>query len=479
MASRTITANGSKGHHKFTLTVTESGTSIANNTSTVSFSFTMSAITNSYDWNYTSKCVTAKCTINGSTYTKQIYKYGGSGSLALASGSLTVPHNPDGSKTISMSISVSDGIGASYTTGNASGSSTLTLTTLPRVSDLSLNKTTVPADGVTTVIATATKKSSAFTDTLAVKLGSYSKDITSGTAFTIPKDWINAITETSAVATVTVTTKTGTTVIGSKSAELTVTVPDDVKPTINSITASEAVSSVTSAFGNRFVKTLSQLNVSINASGIYGSTIKSYATSLDGVNYVGQAFNSNALNKAGSLEIKTTVTDSRGRKATLSKTINVVDYASPTITSMTYYPCDSAGKENSGGTYTKVLISGKVASVDSQNIKTLLLKYKATSGESYTVRSLTVPDWTFNVETIIANTDPSVTYEYIADLTDKIGTTSYAISTGVPVISRLAGGKGIRFFGECFQEGFMVGNIDYTITDEEYAELLKLLGVGS
>lgn len=46
------------------------------------------------------------------------------------------------------------------------------------------------------------------------------------------------------------------------------------------------------------------------------------------------------------------------------------------------------------------------------------------------------------------------------------------------MISRLAGGKGVRLFGEAQNEGFWVGNIDYTITDAEYQELMNLLGGG-
>lgn len=392
----------------------------------------------------------------------------------IASGSITISHDSAGNASFSATI-----YGAIYTSSqNVSGSNSWSLPTIPRVSDLSLNKSSVPVDGSTTVTATATKKSSSFTDTITVTLGSYSQTVVSGTAFTIPKTWINAISGTSATAVVKVTTKSGSTVVGSKQVNLTITVPEDIKPSVSSITVAEAVSTVTAAFGNRFVRTLSQLNVSIDASGVYGSTIKSYATTIESVNYVGQAFNSNALNTSGTVDIKTTVTDSRGRTATLTKNITVVDYFSPTITDMTYYPCDSAGNQNSSGTYTKVLISGKIASVASQNTRSLVLKYKAATAETYTARTLTISDYTFSVETIIANTDPTVTYEYIAELTDKIGSTTFKISTGVPVISRHVGGDGITLFEDATDAGFKVGGKksatftgDILIDDLELEEL--------
>ena len=259
---------------------------------------------------------------------------------------------------------------------------------------------------------------------------------------------------------------------------LTVTVPDSVIPTVSSISASEAITAVTTAFGNRFVRSLSQLNVKVNAAGVYGSTIKSYAVTLDGVKYQSKEFQSNALNTAGSVDIVATVTDSRGRTRTLTKTITVVDYSAPAITNMTYYPCDANGNRNPNGTNTKVIINGLVASVAGQNSRSLILKYKAIDAATYTALTLTTSGWSFEASTIVSGTDPTSTWEFIATLTDKISSIENRIVTGVPVISRLAGGKGVRLFGEAQNEGFWVGNIDYTITDAEYQELMNLLGGG-
>lgn len=381
-------------------------------------------------------------------------------------------HNSAGAKTVTASASFITGVSS----GTITASAYRALSTIPRVSDLSVNKSSVPADGQTTVTATATKKSSSFTDTIMVKLGAYSKPVASGTAFTIPEEWINAIPGTSATATVTVTTKSGSTTIGSRSVNFTVTVPADVAPAISSISVSEAITSVTSAFGNRFVKTLSQLNVKVSAVGAYGSAIKSCSVTLDGVVYQQAEFQSNALNTAGDVEVKAVVTDSRGRTVALIKTITVVDYAPPAITSMTQYPCNADGSRNANGTNTKVIIKGKVSSVAGQNSKALVLKYKAMDASGYTVRTLSVSGWDFEAQTIISGTDPTSTWEYIAELTDKVSDISYRIVSGVPVISRLAGGKGVRLFGEAENEGFWVGNVDYTITDAEFDELLGLLG---
>ena len=139
MANKTasITANGSKGHHKFTLTVTETATSKANNTSTVTYNFQISPITipssidNAWKWyNYTNpqRTVSYTFTINGTTFSGTIPNYDAMNAVTLKSGTQTVTHNTDGTKTLSFSFVVTDTTTADYTSGNASKSGTLALT---------------------------------------------------------------------------------------------------------------------------------------------------------------------------------------------------------------------------------------------------------------------------------------------------------------------------------------------------------------
>ena len=375
-----------------------------------------------------------------------------SGSSALATKTKTVAHNPDGKKTVSISASYVTGV-----VGTVSASTSKTLTTIPRVSDIEIDLDTIPADGTSLVIATATKKATSFTDVLTVTLGDYSQEVESGVAFSIPETWNNAISGTSAKATVEVETFSGDDSIGTKTVELTITVPDSVVPIITGIDVSEAVAKVTEAFGNIYVQNLSQLNISINASGVYGSTIRSYSTSFNGVSYIAQAFTSNVILGFGDLVIKTTVVDSRGRTATYEKTVTIAEYSVPVITAMRYINCDAEGTENANGEYTKVIISYKVSSVNGLNTKSMKLKYKATSEATFIERALTLNDWEGTVETIVSGTSPSTTYEYIAEISDKISTPNGTrITTGVTVLSRLAGGKGITLFGEAEEEGFVI-----------------------
>lgn len=136
LQTKTISANGSKGHHKFTLTVTENSTSTANNTSSVSWSFVLSPIVKGYDWNYSGTVpVSYKVTINGTDYTGNIMSYNGSSTVTVKSGSNTITHNADGNKSISYSFSVSS-ISASYLPGSASASGSMALTYIPRAATI-------------------------------------------------------------------------------------------------------------------------------------------------------------------------------------------------------------------------------------------------------------------------------------------------------------------------------------------------------
>ena len=138
----TITAYGSKHSHEFKLTVNETSTSTANNTSEISFSFTIYKA--SYSWSNW-KSITYSISINGTSYSGTIPSYSAGSTLTIRTGSQTVSHNSDGTKSINYSFSVNDGSGQSYTCGNASASGSMNLSTIPRYAkaSISLNSKTV------------------------------------------------------------------------------------------------------------------------------------------------------------------------------------------------------------------------------------------------------------------------------------------------------------------------------------------------
>lgn len=134
MASKFITSNGSKGHHKFTLIVDSVHPTgyLTSNSSSVSFKFILSSLGGGYNWEQWGLYISYTVSINGTSYTGTIDNYDGNSDVTLKSGTLTVTHNDDGTKTIPISFSVKDTSSANYTCGNASASGTLALEDIPR-----------------------------------------------------------------------------------------------------------------------------------------------------------------------------------------------------------------------------------------------------------------------------------------------------------------------------------------------------------
>lgn len=130
-----ISANGSKGHHKFTLTVEEVSYDIASNTSYVHYTFVLSAIQSGWNWSSISN-IKYTGNIGGNAFSGSISSYGGSGSKTLKDGYFTIPHETDGSKNLGFSFSVTDTSGKNYTPGNASSSGSTWLTQIPRYANI-------------------------------------------------------------------------------------------------------------------------------------------------------------------------------------------------------------------------------------------------------------------------------------------------------------------------------------------------------
>ena len=140
--NKTITANGSRNHHRFTLSVNEDSTQ--GNSSLISFTFILSPIIQGYDWYGWGGSISYSITIGDNTYSGTIPSYDGRSTIVLNSASnIEIPHNADGTKTIAVAFSVSDGAGQSYTCGNASASDTFTLSVLhkaPLITNVALQE---------------------------------------------------------------------------------------------------------------------------------------------------------------------------------------------------------------------------------------------------------------------------------------------------------------------------------------------------
>jgi hypothetical protein len=132
--TKTLTIGSTTNQRPYgVLTVTETATSTANNTSTLSIKLVLkrpSSISST-------ATKSASCTINGTKYTFS-GSIGGSGDKTLISKTQTVTHNSDGSKTINISAEIALNITWSgVSLGTISNSGTMTLTKIPRYATVS------------------------------------------------------------------------------------------------------------------------------------------------------------------------------------------------------------------------------------------------------------------------------------------------------------------------------------------------------
>ena len=172
--------------------------------------------------------------------------------------------------------------------------------------------------------------------------------------------------------------------VSTKSCTFTLRVPASVAPTISGVSIAEATAGIAAQFG-AYVRTRSTLAVSIAASGAQGSTVSSCRTTLDGAAYTGASFTSNTLNTAGSLTLTVTVTDSRGRTASTTRTIAVLDYSPPSLTKFTAERCNSSGTApQMDGTRVRVSVGGSVSPVGTKNAISCTVYYKTSSASAWT-----------------------------------------------------------------------------------------------
>ena len=463
---------------KLSIEIIQNSQSVANNTSNVTVNV-------NYSWtggSYSHVSRTRYVTIDGTKYSFNDAKINPNktttGSGTLFSKTLNIAHKTDGSKTLNCYASVETG-GES---GTVTASASKVLTTIPRATVPTVSASSI--DMGQSITINMPRASSAFDHKLKYKFGdatgTIGTDLGTSKAWTVPLELASQIpSSTSGTCTITCETYNGTTLIGTKTVAFKAKVPTDIKPVISGIDIAEAVQAVTDKFGSRYVKTLSQLAVQIvvNTDNAYGATVKNYTTKIDGINYLGQQFTSNALMTSGTLTIAAAITDSRGRTSSFSLNITVFDYATPAV--------DIALAVS--GTTVTVTITGKVYDVDSANTKALVLKYKKITDETFTERAITLNEWEFTKTETVENIDPEITYEFVAVLTDKVATTEKTATTGIITISRMAGGKGVTFGGEAEQDGFvckwpaqfdsgLTAGAELDMTADEIAEINTSIG---
>lgn len=260
---------------------------------------------------------------------------------------------------------------------------------------------------------------SAYRHTLRYAFGGASGTIATGIAssvsWTPPVSLANQIpSATAGSGTIYCDTYFGSTLLGTKSVSITLTVPGSVVPSAGTLSA--ALAEDTSGTG-LYVKGMGKAKLTLSgASGVYGSSITSYTITGGGWTATNGALTTGTLASAGNITFTATVTDSRGRKASTTRAINVIDYTKPGVAVCDVYRCDADGNRKKAGTYFAVEINASYSAITG-NTLSITARYKKQSESSYG----TAANVTNNGKTVIGggNIGASTTYDVLVTVADK------------------------------------------------------------
>lgn len=368
----------------------------------------------------------------------------GSGYCSVAiptSSSVAVAHNDAGGGTFSMSVTgglAVEGMnifGAEYSGkgfGVKSQSANVDLTAHPRASTISSCPSTIATNSA--LALGVTRNSSAFYHKATFKVGGTTL-YTSGafaTAlnYTIPRTWFNAYpSSTSLSVTVSVQTYTDstcTTTVGSPAtATMTVTADADMMPSVTSGWVAAAAYNTGAVSGmTGYIKGYSRATVTFNAAKIThanGATLDSYSIVCQGVTSSSTSTtHTSPVLASTSVEIVCTVTDSRGRSASTTLTLSVMDYAAPSLSGISVFRCGSLGIADDDGTYYSVKATVAYSSLGGQNSCALTCAIKASGGSYGAEQSLTS-----GTARVLGTISADTSYTVRIRATDTVGNTAY------------------------------------------------------
>lgn len=371
---------------------------------------------------------TSACTVSGTAWT-QVNKY-----------TKRVYHNDDGTKTIS--ISAGGGIiDTTFQMGNKTYSFAL-----DNISVKSSMTVIGSMLGVTMRI-NIDRKNDDYTDTITYKCGSLTGTICEKTSEDAV-EWIPPVelaSQNTQGGTVDVVleleTFSGSTSIGKSQNTISCSIPPSASPT-TSISFSDFME-LYDRYG-AYVQGKSVLAVEIESEPSYGASIVSYNTMVGDQNYSGSSFLVNPITISGEFNLKTTVTDSRGKKDTaVSNTVKVLPYEPPILKNV------SIKRSGENDNYLYVSFDGCISPLNNKNSAVYKVWYKMAGESAYTEKILNDYDGWYDIEngnyTIEAN--KSTTYDVVVIASDDFGTFKKHLvgKSGKKTFSLFTNGEGLAF----------------------------------
>lgn len=389
------TYTSSSGRYTTTLTITQGTQDIATNSSVVNWSLTLVSDGGTL-WHYDDTCPW-NVKINGTTVNSGTFSYdlrsGGTQTVLSRSGTTTITHDSDGTKTISVSGYTNMDNPSYVSPMTASGN--FTLTTIPRASDVSVTSSYTIANTTGSLSATISPKAS-FYHRWKWTVGSYTSGWTnltqSSSSQTISVTNTNLLGKlpTSASGTITFTVEThngsaysSSTLVGSSTATSALAITlTAIKPTLSYSTiavdntpisgyairgySTLKVTSVSSTGGSG----TNALTVTATISGISGATMATKTlSSASGSNTISNGtMTSNTLPagtsnvSSGTVKFSLTATDSRGASTTVEKTYSATVYGyTPPVVTLNAYRVNSSSSTTPDGAGAWVYVASCTA----------------------------------------------------------------------------------------------------------------------
>ena len=365
-----------------------------------------------------------------------------SSDITYTSGWYTVAGKTSG--TVPISFNVYSGLGSTRT-----GTYSYDMAVDPAASVISAPGGTLGSP----LTLTLARYNTSFTDTITYECGTARGTVKAGsTAASVVWDTSNGNTVALAAqntsgpsveVTFTVTTYSGSTVVGTTSTRVSLAIPASVKPSV--------ALSITDAAGylntyGAYVQGYSKLKITATPTLAYGSPIVTYAITADGASYATSPVTTGALQGKGILPVTAKVTDARSQPSdTASQNITVLEYAKPVV-NLSAHRCNSSGTADPEGAYMKIVVTSTISSLNGKNSATYKVVYPGGTltgtGTSFTSGAL--------------ECDVSFTHNIEVTITDKLSSTTKAavIPIAFTLIDYYNTGKGIAFGKVATRDGF-------------------------
>lgn len=301
------------------------------------------------------------------------------GWVKLVSGGFWAPHNADGTGSATVGSYYSSGYG-----NMPYGEFTLTLSTIPRASQPSINTYPNNSPDITAGVACTIhmNKHANFTHKVSYSFGKKSGVIATGVvdncSWTPPTSLLDQIgTATVGYGGISVETYSGSTKIGdTKTCNFNLHIPSNSNPTIGAITLTEQHAGVKTKNANVTVQQISKKLVSVPVSAKYSASIKT--VTCDGVTLSNNngTYTGYISNKSNGT-YKITVTDSRGLQSSNAVEQTFYEYAKPFITA-------TLKRESETSSKGALSVSGSYSTILSNTLSMTIQRNDASSATSVT-----------------------------------------------------------------------------------------------